>query len=93
MVPDRELNPNCRNKLAFNCSIRNSDELATERIELHLGEELVTEIDGNEVPLIKINENGAWAYMPQQSLWWPLRNHAPQLGLDRQGHVRVKWKE
>ena len=80
-------------RIAFNCAIRNSEELLTEQIELHLGEDLVTEVDGCECPLIRINELGAWAYMPQQNIWWPLRNHRPQLGLDGRGNVRIRWNE
>jgi hypothetical protein len=79
-------------RLSFHCAIRNSEELLTERIELHEGEELFTEMEQIQTPLLKIDQLGAWGYMPQQQLWWPLRQHFPILALDRSGNVRLKWE-
>lgn len=76
----------------FNCSIRDREELLTERVELKLGEELHTQMAfSKEMPLLRFDENGFWAWLHLQKLWWPLRNQKVQLDLDRSSCVRVKF--
>ena len=76
----------------FNCTIRNREELQSERIELHRGEELHGDThQGNETPLLRYDELGLWGWQVRQKLWWPLRNLSVTLGLDRCGNTRLRY--
>lgn len=76
----------------FNCAIRDTGELQTECIELHLGEELhFTTETIEEEPLLRYDENGFWSWLKPQQTWWPLRNTVIKLGLDSQNSVRIKY--
>lgn len=76
----------------FHCAIRNREELKLERIELHRGEELHGEGGPyEEIPLLRLDENGLWAFIPKQEIWYPLRQHDVRLGLDSKGIARLVW--
>lgn len=77
----------------FNCSIRNQEELVSERIELAINEELHANAIGHrqEYPLIKRDKEGYWAWNLKAELWWPMRRLAVSIGLSREGQARLIW--
>ena len=78
----------------INCAIRDQQELQGERLELRRGEELHTrDEDGVERPLLRLDQNGLWAWMSlsAEELWFPLRNQTVVLALDHAGRVRLKF--
>jgi len=76
----------------FNCAIRDDEELRTECVEIHPYEELHYSSKSEEKkPLLRYDENGFWAWMPTQNLWWPLRNSKIKLALDSMGVVRIRF--
>ena len=76
----------------FNCTIRDSEELRTECIELNPFEELHYNSKGNPVsPLLRYDENGFWGWLPNQKTWWPLRNSKIKLALNNINEVKVKY--
>jgi hypothetical protein len=79
-------------KTPFPCSIRNREELLTERVELKRGEELHAQRQGFTRPLIRIDHHGVWAWMTKQDLWWPIPRKQPlALGINRFGDVQLVW--
>lgn len=78
----------------FNCAIRDRKELLTERVELHRGEELHWgRQKTSEYPLLRFDNNGLWAWMKAQELWYPIRKQKVTLSLDREGRVRVRFED
>ncbi|MBF0197841.1 MAG: hypothetical protein HQL32_09030 [Planctomycetes bacterium] len=87
-IKGEELGP----KQIFNCSIRNADELRSERIELYEGEELhFQSLENKETALLRFDENGLWAWQNIQKIWWPLRSQRISLDLDKKGGARVRY--
>jgi len=81
--------------IAINCALRNREELLTERLELHRGEELHYghPDDDRGHPLLKLNQEGLWAWIFKNEMWYPIFRHEVALGLDRQQVVHLKWPQ
>ena len=79
---------------SINCALRNREELLTERLELHRGEELhFGHPDQDGHPLLKLENTGLWAWIIKNEVWYPLLRHEVSLGLDRNHEVQLKWPE
>lgn len=78
----------------FHCAIRNREELHSERIELHPGE-LISRVEAGheDVPLLRVDGDGLWAFVESQKVWWPLRRQTVSLGLDSAGRARLKFHD
>ena len=74
------------------CAIRNQEELLSERLELQRGEELhARTADQGTRPLLRFDQNGLWAWMEREDLWFPMRNQTVELALDSRRRVRLKF--
>ena len=90
LLPDESLSPGS----AINCAIRNREEILTERLELHRGEELhFGHPNHGGHPLLKLDREALWAWMLKKEIWYPVFRHEVALGLNRHEEVHLKWPD